>query len=83
MVLLIIIPTKWLYFIGNINPTFSGPNPPGISPPTAAPSPGSERAAGTWAEAAGGASLLHQSALPGRDLGQGGGQRGDEVLDMI
>ena len=27
MVLLIIIPMKNGYFIGNINPTFSGPNP--------------------------------------------------------
>ena len=27
MVLLIIIPIKWLGIIGNINPTFSGPNP--------------------------------------------------------
>ena len=27
MVLLIIIPIKWLAIIGNINPTFSGPNP--------------------------------------------------------
>ena len=27
MVLLIIIPIKNGYFIGNINPTFSGPNP--------------------------------------------------------
>ena len=32
MVLLIIIPMKNGYFIGKINPTFSGPNPYGHSP---------------------------------------------------
>ena len=33
MVLLIIIPFLNGYFIGNINPTFSSPNPYGIKPP--------------------------------------------------
>ena len=36
MVLLIIIPMKNGYFIGNINPTFSGPNPNSFSWPQAA-----------------------------------------------